>query len=110
MNVDHVEFSLSSCFSYQFLKVVVLSNDGWSWALAWRQLGVEQVCCFAMSSRAKAQLDSLSVSIGGLKTVSCIPIKTEVFSAHISSLNQIWINFFDKLDTSLPMRIVCSSS
>jgi hypothetical protein len=71
MNIDHVEFSLSSCFSYQFLKVVVLSDDGWSWALAWRQLCVEQVCCVAMSNREKAQLNSLSLSIGGLKSVSC---------------------------------------
>jgi hypothetical protein len=110
MNIDHVEFSLSNCFSYQFLKIVVLSDDGWSWALAWRQLGVEQVCFFTMSNRAKAQLDSLSLSIGGLKSVSCIPDKTEVFSAHIASLNQIWINFFEKLYISLQMRIVCSSS
>jgi hypothetical protein len=35
---------------------------------------------------------------------------TEVFSAHIASLNQIWINFFENLDISLQMRIVCSSS
>jgi hypothetical protein len=33
-----------------------------------------------------------------------------VCSAHISSLNQIWINFFEKLDISLQMCIVCSSS
>jgi hypothetical protein len=70
MNIDHVEFSLSSCFSYQFLKVVVLSDDGCSWDLAWRQLGVEQVCCFAMYNRSKAQLGSLSLPIGGLKIIS----------------------------------------
>jgi hypothetical protein len=84
----------------------VLSDDGWSWDLAWRQLGIEQVCCVAMSNRAKAQLDSLSLSIGGLKSVSCILNKTEVFSSHIASLNQIWINFFEKLDISLQLRIV----
>jgi hypothetical protein len=75
---------------------MVLSDDCWSWDLAWQQLGVEQVCCVAMYNWEKAQLDSLSLSIGGLKSVSCIPNKTEVFSAHIASLNQMWINFCEK--------------
>jgi hypothetical protein len=35
---------------------------------------------------------------------------TDIFSAHFKAVNPDWTLFFDKLETPLPLRIVCSSS
>jgi hypothetical protein len=42
------------------LSVYVLSLDGWSWAVAWAQLGIRCVRCIPLSPSASAQLDELA--------------------------------------------------
>jgi hypothetical protein len=43
---------ISYMFTYNYLKVKVVSGDGWCWALAWRQLGIAIVNCYALSGLA----------------------------------------------------------
>jgi hypothetical protein len=42
------------------LNVYVISSGDWSWALAWVQLGVEEVSCVALNQAARSGLDILS--------------------------------------------------
>ena len=41
------------------LPVVVASDDGWSWALAWAQLGVQHIRCIPFCDKASQQLEHL---------------------------------------------------
>jgi hypothetical protein len=43
-------------FLCTLLHIYVVSEDGWSWALAWAQLGVVQVSCVPVSDLAVRQL------------------------------------------------------
>jgi hypothetical protein len=40
----------------QDIEVIVVSCNGWSWALAWAQLGVTRVFCYPLMSLVKKQL------------------------------------------------------
>jgi hypothetical protein len=58
------------------LSVYVLSLDGWSWAVAWAQLGVRSVKCVALSAPAAVQLDELVgvPSMGARLVKSSVPV------------------------------------
>jgi hypothetical protein len=43
-------------YVYKELNVLVISDDGWSWDLAWRQLGALIVSCYPLSELASKQL------------------------------------------------------
>ena len=45
---------------YCHLQVTVISDDGWCWALAWRQLGVLIVDCIPLTDIDSVQLVSMS--------------------------------------------------
>jgi hypothetical protein len=53
------------------LKVFILSNDGWSWALAWAQLGVTNVCCIPLSNKSLVQLDEIKAALGDSVDFTC---------------------------------------
>ena len=54
MELLHDLHFLRSAFS-----IYVLSDDGWSWALAWAQLGVDFICCVPFNGLALDQLKCL---------------------------------------------------
>jgi hypothetical protein len=51
------------------MKVIVLSDDGWSWALAWAQLGVGLVGCLLLVDVTAMQLESLLGLVLGLEHI-----------------------------------------
>jgi hypothetical protein len=46
-------------FISNVLQVYILSTGGWSWAVAWGQIGVSSVCCVAATDEAAAELQDL---------------------------------------------------
>jgi hypothetical protein len=51
---------------FQSLRICVISTDGWTWSLAWRQLGVESVLPLPLSRLAGLQLKELSGRLDGV--------------------------------------------
>ena len=58
-----VEF-LHGLGDLQSLKVMVLSESGWGWALSWTQLGVRTLQCIAFSDQSMDYGRQLSVTLG----------------------------------------------
>lgn len=61
--VETVEL-LRSLHLLHDLPVVVASDDGWSWVLAWAQLGVRHIHCVPFGDRADQQLEMLCAHPG----------------------------------------------
>ena len=66
---------LGDSYAIQSVKPIVVSCDGWSWALAWAQLGVARILCYPLTSLAKRQLSPL---IALLKDTVAIEMHTQL--------------------------------
>ena len=76
------------------LRVTVISDDGWCWDLAWRQLDVLVVDCIPMKDLASVQLGSLYNYVEGLQAIPQVQDLNELISGHVRNLRDICISFF----------------
>ena len=68
---------------YCNLRVTVISDIGWCWALAWHQLGVLIVDCLPLTDIASVQLGSMSNYFDGLQAVPKVQDLNELISGHV---------------------------
>lgn len=70
----------------------MVSDDGWSWVLAWAQLGVKEVECIALTDRSREQLDQVASVVAETLRVTrrevagaptSIPGRKSLLCAHI---------------------------
>ena len=84
------------------LKVFVLSNDGWSWVLAWAQLGVLCIRCIPLSEKSLIQLDAVKAVLGGTVEVICSNIDDiNVEPSPVVSFHQQGLVGMDRLGSIL---------
>ena len=95
---------------YHYLQVTVISDDGWRWGLACRQLGVLIVDVITLTNISSVQLGSLSNYIDVLQAVSQVQYLNEIISVHVRNLSDIWIYFLTKLDSLITTRLLFSAS
>jgi hypothetical protein len=95
-------------YVYKDLKVLVISNDGWSWALAWRQLGVLIVSCYPLSELSSKHLLELSRHVPGLIKAQGLDSQTRIGSGHIGSFTDQWREFLTNLEHPLSQCIILS--
>jgi hypothetical protein len=87
--------SLGDLLVLQSLEVIVVSCDGWSWALAWAQLGVARITCYPLTSLVKAQLPLLlgllndTVAIDTAMQLPSDRDSATVISGHLDSSQQV---------------------
>jgi hypothetical protein len=80
------------------LKVIVASSDGWSWVLAWAQLGVANVVCVPLSLEAKDQLTwVIKVLTGTVITLVSSPGGIQSVGSSVISFHQGGIEGVDRL-------------
>jgi hypothetical protein len=84
-------------YVYKDLKVLVISDDGWSWSLAWRQLGVLIFSCYTLSKLASKQLLELLRLVPGLIKAQGLDSQTRIISGHIGSFTDHWKEFLNNL-------------
>ncbi len=68
---------LHSLHNLHDLCVTVVSDDGWSWVLAWAQVGVRRVCVCPLTERSRRNLEEVRTTLDGfaeLVEVGCSPI------------------------------------
>jgi hypothetical protein len=58
----------------QNIEAIVVSCNGWSWVLAWAQLGVARVFCYPLTSLAKKQLLPLISLLNDTVTIVMDPL------------------------------------
>jgi hypothetical protein len=95
-------------YVYKDLKVLVISNDGWSWALAWRQLGVLIVSFYPLQELASKQLLEISRNVPGLIKAQGLDSQTIIVSGHIGSFTDHWKEFLTNLEHQLSQCIILS--
>jgi hypothetical protein len=81
------------------LHVVVISADGWDWAIAWLQSGISEVHCKPLNALAEQQLKSLmDCAMFGVSLVPVVAIeptttgslnKITIYCTHIHSLTSL---------------------
>jgi hypothetical protein len=77
---QHIPF-----YSLECMFTMVISDDGWSWALAWRQLGVLFFSCYPLSKLASNQLIELSRHVPGLIKAQGLDSQTRIVCGNIGS-------------------------
>jgi hypothetical protein len=92
-------------YVYKELNLLVVSDDGWSWDLAWRQLGVLIVSCYPLSELASNQLLELSRHVPGLIKAQGLDSQTRIISGHIGSFTDHWKEFLTNLEHPLSQCI-----
>jgi hypothetical protein len=95
-------------YVYKELKVLVISDDGWSWALAWRQLGVLIVSFYPLQELASKQLLEISRNVPGLIKAQGLDSQTSIVSGHIGSFTDHWKEFLTNLEHPLSQCIILS--
>jgi hypothetical protein len=88
--------------------VLVISDDGWSWALAWRQLGVLIFSCYPLFELARKQHLELSRHVPGLIKAQGLDSQTRIISGHIGSFTDHWKEFLTNLEHPLSQCIILS--
>ena len=63
---EEVASFLAKLHIFSSLEVIIMSGDGWSWALAWAQLSVKEVHCCPILVRAMSQLQEMICTQGSL--------------------------------------------
>jgi len=87
------------------LEVMIISVDGWSWALGWAQLGATAVSCLPLTDRAKVNLDVLESAIGGsVQFKQVVGTVRGVVCFHISSpLEPLLAEYVQSLPETTPI-------
>jgi len=89
--------SLVDMCLFSKLDVIVLSTDGWGWALTWAQLGVTLLRCYPLTGLAKKQLDKVVTTLGStvnIATISGLDLAgkgREVVSVHLVGDNLLGV-------------------
>jgi lipopolysaccharide biosynthesis protein len=95
-------------YVYKELKVLVISDDGWSWALAWRQLWVLIVSCYPLAELASKQILELSRHVPDLINAQGLDSQTRIVSVHICSFTDLLREFLTNLEHPLSQCIILS--
>ena len=82
-----MDFTLSSVYSH--LRVTVISDDGWCWALSWNQLGVLVVDCLPLIDLSLVQLGNLSNYVDGIQSVPQVQDFNQLTSGHVRNISDI---------------------
>jgi len=99
---EGVAGSLVDMCLFSKLDVIVLSMDGWGWALTWAQLGVTSLRCYPLTGLAKEQLDKVVTTLAStvnIATISGLELAgkgREVVSVHLGGDNLLG-NILQKL-------------
>jgi hypothetical protein len=104
------DFFLSSLTDFHSLCVCVISTDGWSWSLAWLQLGVEYIPSLSLSQLAGLQLKELGARLEGILEVSQVSNQVEVISGHVTKWTNLWSKTLLKLLRPLNIKFLLSCS
>jgi hypothetical protein len=70
------------------VRATVISCDGWSWVLAWAQLGVTDIVCYPLMPIAQEQLSPLVHLFSNKLSIvnsweECCSVATDVVSFHV---------------------------
>ena len=106
-----MDFTPSSV--YRYLQVTVISDDGWWWALAWRQLGFLIMDYLPLTDLPSVKLGSLYNYVDGLQDVPQLQDLNELIYGHVCNLSDIYVSFFSKIDsliTTIILFLACRST
>jgi len=94
---EEVTGSLVDMYLFSELEVIVLSTDGWGWALTWAQLGVTTLRCYPLTRLAEEQLAKVvsalasTVNIVIITGVNLVGSGREVVSFHCGGDNLLGV-------------------
>ena len=74
---------------YRYLRVTVISDDVWCWALACRKLGVLIMDCTPLTYLASVKLGSLYNYVDGLQDVPQLQDLNKLIYGHVCNLSDI---------------------
>jgi hypothetical protein len=104
-----VYVSLIMVYAFSHLEVIVISDDGWSWILVWRQLGVQYIYALPLTDLAVEQLKAIKVLLKEIKVVDSMNNALRIVTDHIHELNNVWNNFICNVDHSYDTILVLSA-
>jgi len=94
---EEVAGSLVDMCLFRKLDVIVLSTDGWGWALTWAQLGVTSLRCYPFTRLAEEQLAKVilvlasTVNIVTISGIKLVGNDRKVISFHYGGGNLLGI-------------------
>jgi hypothetical protein len=80
-----VDLSLTTVYTFSHLEVIVISDYGWSWILAWRQLGVQNIYALPLIDLAVEQLKPSKVLLKEIKVVDSMNTALQIVTAIYTS-------------------------
>jgi hypothetical protein len=90
--------------------VIVISDDGWSWILAWRQLGVQNIYALPSTDIKVEQLKTVKVLLKEIKVVDSMNNALRIVTGHIHEWNNVWNNFMCNVEHGYDTRFVLSAT
>jgi hypothetical protein len=105
-----VDMSLTMVYAFSHLEVIVILDDGWSWILAWRQLGVQNIYALPLTDLAVEQLKPVKVLINEIKVVDSMNNALRIVTGHIHKWKNVWKNFICNVEHSYDTRLVISAT
>jgi hypothetical protein len=105
-----VDLSLTTVYAFSHLEVIVISDDGWSWILAWRQLGVKSIYTLPLTDLAVEQLKPAKVLLKEIKGVDSMNNALRIFTGHVHEWNHVWENFICNVEHSYDTRLILSAT
>jgi hypothetical protein len=105
-----VDLSLTTVYAFSHLEVIVISDDGWSCILVWRQLGVQNIYALPLPDIAVEQLKTNKVILKEIKVVDSMNNALQIVTGHIHEWNNAWKNFICNVEHSYDTRLVLSAT
>jgi hypothetical protein len=85
--------SLTTVYAFSHLEVIVILDGGWSWILAWRQLGVQYIYALPLTDLAVEQLKPVKVLLKEIKVVDSLNNALRIVTGHVQEWNNVLENF-----------------
>jgi hypothetical protein len=105
-----VDLSLTTVYAFSHLEVIVISDDGWSWIFAWRQLGVQNIYALPLTDVAVEQLKTVKVLLKEIKVVDSMNNALRIDTGHIHEWNNVWNSFICNVEHGYDTRLVLSDT
>jgi hypothetical protein len=80
-----VDLSLTTVYAFSHLEVIVIADDGWSWVLAWRQFGVQNIYALPLTDIVVEQLKTVKVLLKEIKVVDSMNTALQMLLAIYTS-------------------------
>jgi hypothetical protein len=101
-----LDLSLTTVYAFSHLEVIVISDDGWSCILAWRQLGVQNIYALPLTDLAVEQLKPVKVLLKEIKVFNSMNNALRIVTGHIHEWNNVWENFICNVEHSYDTRYI----